>query len=96
MEILAAALGGLAGIIGCVPYVLLSRMMRRGSARAGASTLGLLLLTAALSFVLILIALVLCWYLKPQYLLIFAVTCIIAFLISTGASVWMQNRKMRP
>ncbi|MCL1847063.1 MAG: hypothetical protein FWF91_03745 [Coriobacteriia bacterium] len=95
MEILAAALGGLAGIIGCVPYVLLSRAVRNDSKGAGAVNLALMLMIPVISFILILIAMILCWYLAPQYLLVFAVTCVIVFLLSTGAYVLAQARKMR-
>jgi len=83
LEILAGALGCVAGIIGFLPYLLLSDVARRKFVEGGRGALMYTMLALVLSFVLMIAAIAICWYVAFSYLVIFAATCVAVFLILT-------------
>jgi hypothetical protein len=93
LEILAGACGGLAGMIGFIPFLLLSGVVRRKFVEKGGGIFGFFLLVPLLSFIPMVAAIALCWWLASAYLMIFAVVCIVVFLLAT--TVYTATRVRR-
>lgn len=83
MLVLIAALGGLSGLVGFLPFLLVGGVIRRRFVEQGEGALKLAFLVPLISFLPMVLAMALCWWLAPSYLLAFAVTGIVVFLLAT-------------
>jgi hypothetical protein len=83
LGVLAGACGCLAGLLGFAPFLLLGGRIQRLFAEKGRNALGLALLVPALSFVLMIAAMLVCRWAAPEYAMVFAIACIVVFLLST-------------
>jgi hypothetical protein len=91
--VLAGVCGALAGVLGFIPFLLLTGTIRKRFVEKGAGILRFALLIPALSFILMIAAMVVCWWLAPGSLMVFAVTCIAVFLMGTIVHTVMQVRR---
>jgi putative effector of murein hydrolase LrgA (UPF0299 family) len=83
LEILAGVCGGLVGLVGFVPFLLVSGAIRKRFAEQGTKVLKYALLVPLVSFVPMAVGIVICWRVAPAYLLVFAGVCIAVFLLTT-------------
>jgi hypothetical protein len=93
VEVLAGVLGCLAGLVGFSPFLLFGKRLRERFAQTGTPSFKSVLLVPVLSFILMVAALALCWLLARTLLMIFAVACIVVFLVATTLfTVWLVKR----
>jgi hypothetical protein len=92
LAVLAAVLGGVAGALGFLPYLLAGKKLRAKFIEDGAKKAGLMLLVPLVSLVLMIAALWVLLLLFPQHLMIVAVACVLVFLGGTMAIVIKQTR----
>jgi len=87
-------LGGLAGIVGFAPLLLMSDVIQKRFIKRGSKALKHILVAPLISFVLMLVALIVFWYFASQYLIIFAVVCVAVFLMSSIVYTVVQVKKV--
>ncbi|MCL1799577.1 MAG: hypothetical protein FWG23_07580 [Eggerthellaceae bacterium] len=93
MEVLAGFLGGVAGVIGFLPFLFLSGRLRTKFIEEGAKKAAYIFLVPLLSFILMVAALFVLWLAFPQHLMVFSVACIVVFLGGTIAVTVKQVRR---
>lgn len=82
MTVLAGILGGLAGVVGCLPFLLLRGKIHKLFLEQEMKALKFVLLVPLASFLLMILAIIVFWLLVGQNVLIFAIVCVAIFLIS--------------
>jgi len=95
LAVLAGVIGGLAGIVGFLPFFLLSGKARKRFLAKGKGAFGFTLLIPLLSFVLLIAQMVCGWFFLRDYLLVFAAACVIVFLVATGTYTITQAKRLR-
>jgi hypothetical protein len=95
LEILAVVLGVFAGIVGCLPFVLLGGKIHKMFTERGIKAFKFILLLPLLSFILMITAMLVFGLLVPQHLLIFAIAAIAAFLLGTITFAIVQVRSFK-
>jgi putative effector of murein hydrolase LrgA (UPF0299 family) len=83
LEILAGVSGGLVGLVGFVPFLLVSGVIRKRFIEQGQGAIKLALLVPLVSFVPMVIGIVICWRIAPAHLMLFAGVCVVVFLLTT-------------
>ena len=86
LDILAGVMGGVAGFIGCLPYILFGGKIHERFTVDGLKAFKLILLLPVLSFILMFGAIFGFGQLFKEQLLIFGITCGVVFL--TGITVF--------
>ena len=86
-------LGGLSGLIGFLPFLLLGTVIRQRFIEKGEGALKLAFLVPLISFVPMVLAMLLCWWLAADYMLVFAFTGIAVFLLVTVVYTAMQVKR---
>jgi drug/metabolite transporter (DMT)-like permease len=81
LGILAVALGVVAGLLGCAPYLLVDRRIRAKAGNQGARSILLGFLGVAVSTVVMAVLIVAIRFLMPEQVLLFAMVCIGSFLV---------------
>jgi hypothetical protein len=81
--ILAGVCGVLAGVLGFIPFFVLTGTVRRRFAEEGIKAFRIALLVPLVSFVPMAAAIAICGFVAPSYLLVFAVACLVVFLLAT-------------
>jgi hypothetical protein len=94
LEVLAAALGCLVGILGFVPFFAMTGIIRKRFAEVGLAAFKLVLLIPLISFIPMGAAIALCWWIAASYLPIFAAACVIVFLLATIVYTALQARRL--
>jgi len=95
LAVLAGVLGSLAGLIGFAPFFILSGVVRKRYVQRGKGAFGQTLLIPLISFVLMMASMVGCWFLLREFVMIFSISCVIVFLLATGAYTIMQAKSLR-
>ncbi|MCL1879407.1 MAG: hypothetical protein FWF71_02125 [Actinomycetia bacterium] len=93
MELLAGVLGGLAGVLGFLPFLLVGGKIRRRFIEQGTKVLKYIMLLPILSFVLMIAAMLVCWLVAVQYLLVFGLVCVAVFILAMIVFVVVQMKK---
>jgi hypothetical protein len=92
LDILAGVLGICAGLIGIVPFIILSKLMHSHSSLRGMGMIPAGLIGTLLSFVMLAAALFACATVAREQLIVFTIACIGVFLIGTIVFAWRIGR----
>jgi hypothetical protein len=92
VDILAGILGVIAGLIGILPFIALSKLMRHHASLRSFGLVPAGLLGTVVSFALLMAALLICATIAHAYLIVFAVACIAVFLVGTCIYAWRVGK----
>jgi hypothetical protein len=93
LEVLAGVGGCVAGFAGFAPFLLFGGRLRKSFAEKGTVAFRSALLVPLFSFVVMAAALLVCGLLIPEHLLMFAVPCVVVFLVATSVYVMRLVRR---
>ncbi|MCL2529330.1 MAG: hypothetical protein FWE41_03245 [Coriobacteriia bacterium] len=81
--IVIAVIAGLAGgLIGCIPFVVVHRRMKKGVKKDALGAIIPGLLATMISFLIMTVEIVICFFINSDYLLPFAISAIAVFLLA--------------
>ena len=93
MKVLAGVIGALCGVIGFLPFYFVGENIKKLFVSQDKKSFKYVLLTPLVSFVLMIVAMLICGLVARQYLMVFGIACIAVFFVCITVFVVLRLRK---